>query len=119
MGDNDMSIIYCMVPRAYWQQWEEKEEYFPRDYEQEGFIHATKGDELLEVVADRVYPDFTGELLVLVVDEESCSAPVKYEQAKDGLLYPHIYGGLNRAAIVDVRKMERVENHWRMGHSVR
>lgn len=114
-----MSTIYCLVPSAYWQLWEEKAEYFPRDYEQEGFIHATKGDELLEVVANRVYPDFADELLVLVVDEKTCTSPVKYEQAKDGLLYPHIYGGLNQEAIVDVRKMERVQDRWRLGQSIR
>ncbi|HBZ82303.1 MULTISPECIES: DUF952 domain-containing protein [Brevibacillus] len=113
------SIIYCMVPKAYWEQWEEKEHYLPRDYEQEGFIHATKGDELLGKVADRVYGAFEGELFVLVVDESKSASPIKYEQASDGLLYPHIYGPLNHDAIADIRRMEKVDGHWRIGGSIR
>ncbi|GED72645.1 hypothetical protein BRE01_63470 [Brevibacillus reuszeri] len=112
-------IIYCMVPKTYWEQWEKREHYLPRDYEQEGFIHATKGDELLEIVADRVYPSFDGELLVLVVDETKTTSPIKYEQAKDGLLYPHIYGPLNHDAIIDIKSMQRTDGHWKLGASIR
>lgn len=114
-----MKTIYCLVPKSDWQQWEGKDHYLPRDYEQEGFIHATQGEELLTKVADRVYADYTGELFVLLVDEEKISSPVKYEQAKDGFLYPHIYGPLQQEAIVDVREMQRVQGHWVMGASIR
>lgn len=114
-----MNTIYCLVPKGYWEQWEKREHYLPRDYEQEGFIHATKGDELLGKVADRVYKDYEGELFVLVVDEDKTTSPVKYEQAKDGLLYPHIYGPLNHDAIVDVRSMQRADGHWGIGASIR
>ena len=114
-----MTTIYCLVPKSYWEQWEGRDHYLPRDYEQEGFIHATKGDDLLGKVADRVYATYEGELLVLVVDEARSSSPVKYEQAKDGLLYPHIYGPLNKDAIVDVKRMERTNGHWTLGASVR
>lgn len=113
-----MNVIYCLVPKAYWEQWADQDHYLPRDYEQEGFIHATKGDELLEVVANRVYKDFTDELLVLVVDEFKTTAPIKYEQAKDGLLYPHIYGSLNKDAIVEIRRMERASGKWTQGPSI-
>ena len=114
-----MTTIYCLVPKSYWEQWEGRDHYLPRDYEQEGFIHATKGDDLLGKVADRVYATYEGELLVLVIDEARSSSPVKYEQAKDGLLYPHIYGPLNKDAIVDVKSMERTNGHWTLGASVR
>lgn len=114
-----MNIIYCLVPKAYWEQWEGREHYLPRDYDQEGFIHATKGDELLTKVADRVYAGYEGELYVLVVDESKTTAPVKYEQAKDGLLYPHIYGPLNQDAIRAIRKMVRTDGHWAIGETIR
>lgn len=112
------NTIYCLVPKTYWEQWMDREHYLPRDYEQEGFIHATKGDELLGKVADRVYAAFVGELLVLVVDEQKSSSPIKYEEAKDGLLYPHIYGPLNHEAIVDVKRMVRTDGHWNLGPSI-
>ncbi|MFS0918779.1 DUF952 domain-containing protein [Brevibacillus sp. 179-C 1.1 NHS] len=112
-------IIYCLVPKAYWEKWIDQDHYLPRDYEQEGFIHATKGDELLEKVANRVYSQFDEELYVLVVDETKCTSEVKYEAAKDGLLYPHIYGPLNQDAIVDKKQMERIDGQWRLGTSIR
>lgn len=114
-----MSIIYCLVPKGYWEQWEGQDHYLPRDYEQEGFIHATKGDDLLGKVADRVYAEYEGELLVLVVEEARTASPIRYEKAKDGLLYPHIYGPLNQDAIVDVKRMRRMDGQWGIGRSVR
>lgn len=108
-----MNVIYCLVPATYWAQYEGKAEYYPRDYEQEGFIHATRGDELLVRVMNRVYTTFAGELLLLVIDEDRVTSDVKYEQASDGDLYPHIYGALNTDAIVEVRRMERgADGRW-------
>ncbi|MEJ8547957.1 DUF952 domain-containing protein [Brevibacillus borstelensis] len=114
-----MDIIYCLVPKSYWETWSGKETYLPRDYEQEGFIHATKGEELLRKVADRVYSDFADELYVLVIEEQKIVSPVKYEQAKDGLLYPHIYGPLNKDAILEIREMKRTNGHWSVAEAVR
>lgn len=110
-----METIYCLVPADYWAQFDDKAEYYPRDYEQAGFIHATKGDELLSKVANRVYADFAGELLVLVIDEARVSSQVKYEEAKDGRLYPHIYGPLNLDAIREVKRMSRMQGSWQIG----
>jgi uncharacterized protein (DUF952 family) len=110
-----MSIIYCLCPAAYWKAFKDKKEYIPRDYEQEGFIHATKGNDLLIKVANRVYKDFTEELLLLIIDENNITSDVKYEQAKDGNLYPHIYGPLNTNAITEIRLMKRTENGWVIG----
>jgi uncharacterized protein (DUF952 family) len=110
-----MDIIYCLCPAAYWEGYKDKAEYMPRDYEREGFIHATKGDDLLVKVANRVYRDFIGDLLLLVIDEGRIESEVKYEQAKDGKLYPHIYGPLNTDAIVQIKQMFKTENGWSIG----
>lgn len=107
-----MNIIYCLTPASYWATFADKTEYIPRDYEEEGFIHATKGDDLLYKVANRVYHNFNEELLLLVIDEKRVTSEIKYEQAKDGNLYPHIYGPLNMDAIADVKAMYRTEEGW-------
>ena len=54
-----------------------------------------------------------------MVDESKSASPVKYEEASDGLLYPHIYGPLNHDAIADIRRMEKMDGHWRIGGSIR
>jgi len=113
---HSMNTIYCLVPGPYWAQYAEKDEYVPRDYEEEGFIHATKGDELLARVTKRVYASYEGELLLLVIDESRVRHEVKYEQASDGNLYPHIYGPLNTDAITEIREMVRGEDGlWKIG----
>ena len=114
-----MNTIYCLVPAPYWANYAEKDEYIPRDYQQEGFIHATKGDDLLARVTGRVYRDYDGELLLLVIDENRVRNEVKYEQASDGNLYPHIYGPLNTDAITQIRKMVKgADGLWTIGETV-
>ncbi len=113
-----MQIIYCLVPKAYWATYRGKSYYLPRDYEQEGFIHATRGDDLLIKVANRVYATFTDELYLLVIREDLIQSEVKYEKAKDGNLYPHIYGELNQDAIMEIRQMKREDSGWTIGEVV-
>ncbi|MET3288845.1 UNVERIFIED_CONTAM: uncharacterized protein (DUF952 family) [Brevibacillus sp. OAP136] len=110
-----METIYCLVPETYWAGYADKGEYVSRTYEAEGFIHATKGDELLVKVANRVYPEFAEGLLVLEIDESKIKAKLLYEEASDGLMYPHIYGPLNTDAIVAVRRMTRETGFWQLG----
>lgn len=113
-----MKKIYCLVPKSYWEQFADREEYISRGYAEEGFIHATKGDDLVCRVADRVYITFTEELYLLVVAENQVSVAVKYETASDGLSYPHIYGPLNIEAVVDVKRMEKQNGNWTIGTSI-
>jgi len=102
-----MTIIYHLVPIAYWEAQPTDRPYAPADYAHEGFIHCTHGDEQLAVVANRYYRNDQREWLVLVLDEQAITAQVEYEPGGDGLLYPHIYGPLNRAAIREILHMPR------------
>jgi uncharacterized protein (DUF952 family) len=63
-------------------------------------------------VANRFYRD-TDELLVLCINASQLAHPLRDEPADTGELFPHIYGPINREAIVDVRQMERdTSGHW-------
>jgi len=97
-----MSIIYHLVPADYWHGLNPTTSYLPRDLENDGFIHCTRGLDLLLQVANTFYRDVPGEFLLLVIDERQISAEIKYE---DG--FPHIYGPLNQDAIVAVHTMPR------------
>jgi len=57
---------------------------------------------LLLQVANTYYWDVPGEFLLLVIVESQVSAEVKYEGG-----FPHIYGPLNRDAIVEAHTMPR------------
>lgn len=100
-------IIYHLVPREYWEAQPADRPYAPADYAREGFIHCTQGAAQIAVVANRYYRNDRREWLVLSLDEQALAAELKYEPGSDGLLYPHIYGPLNRDAVREVRVMPR------------
>jgi len=102
-----MTVIYHLVPIDYWEAQPADRPYTPADYAREGFIHCTQGEEQLAVVANRYYRNDPRAWLALVLDEQAVTAEIKYEPGGDGLLYPHIYGALNREAIREILHMPR------------
>jgi uncharacterized protein (DUF952 family) len=100
-------VIYHLVPSDYWEAQPADRPYRPADFDREGYIHCTRGDEQIAVVANRYYRNDPRDWLVLVLDEQAVTSEIKYEPGHDGLLYPHIYGSLNRDAIRAVRRLPR------------
>ena len=100
-------VIYHLVPSDYWESQPTDRLYTPADFAREGFIHCTRGEEQITVVANRYYRNDRRAWHVLVIDEQAVSSEIKYEPGRDGLLYPHIYGPLNREAVLNVLPMPR------------
>ena len=70
-----------------------------------GFIHGSFPDQVAQV-AEFLYADEDDELCVLVLDEDAIRAAgteVRLEDGGDGTLYPHVYGPIDPAWVVDVR----------------
>jgi uncharacterized protein (DUF952 family) len=97
-----VNVIYHLVPADHWHSCDPTTPYLPPDFESEGFIHCTRGLDLLLQVANTFYRDVPGEFLLLVIDDRQVTAKIKYENN-----FPHIYGPLNRDAIVTVYAMPR------------
>ena len=53
--------------------------------------------------------------MVALHDDDLVAAEIKYELGADGVQYPHIYGGLNRDAIVSVLRMPRLPEDMHAG----
>lgn len=66
----------------------------------EGFIHCSTPDQVVGV-ANYLFRGQCG-LVLLVIDPESVVPSIRYEDAGNGKLYPHIYGPLNVNAVVGV-----------------
>jgi uncharacterized protein (DUF952 family) len=101
------NIIYHLVPIDYWESQPADRPYTPADFAREGFIHCTQGDEQLAIVANRYYRNDQRTWYVLVIAEDALASELKYEPGADGGLYPHIYGPLNREAVIDMLPMPR------------
>ena len=101
------SLIYHLVPQDDWAASPPDRPYTPAAYAHEGFIHCTSGEKQLAVVANRYYRNDRRVWVALAIAEERVSSQIKYEPGTDGLLYPHIYGALNRDAVMAVLPMPR------------
>lgn len=78
-----------------------------RTLAEEGFIHASRGDQW-QAVRDRFYADVTEPLVLLVIDPERLSSPV-VEEAVPGTTetYPHVYGAIDVDAVVQTIPLDQ------------
>jgi uncharacterized protein (DUF952 family) len=88
------------TPADYFSQYD-----LPPRFAEEGFIHTTEGADNLAAVGNRYYKDDPGDYLVLYIDKALVKSLVRYDDPDE--IYPHIYGPLNRDAIVAVRSAPR------------
>jgi uncharacterized protein (DUF952 family) len=80
-------------------------DYLPSTFDADGFIHCTDGAENLIDTANRYYRADPREFVALVIDLSKVRAEVLYEDV--GRIYPHIYGPLNRDAVVRLAPVRR------------
>jgi uncharacterized protein (DUF952 family) len=106
---NRPQLLHITDP-ATWQQSRAAGEYAMSTrgvtLAEEGFIHCSLPHQVLRI-ADLVYPD-TADLIILVIDTDQLTAPVRYEAAEPGgEQFPHIYGPLQVSAVVETVAVSR------------
>ncbi|MBM4424163.1 MAG: DUF952 domain-containing protein [Chloroflexi bacterium] len=111
-----MQILH-LVPAAYFHSLPAAEPYLPAEFAADGFIHCTAEPEVMLEIANRFYANVPGEILVLEIDSDRVTSEVKWEPpihpggtpapASAERLFPHVYGPLNRDAIVGIRAAAR------------
>lgn len=106
--------IYHLVPAGYFYSLPPDQPYLTREFAQEGFIHCTGAPEIVHLVANEHMRQTPGDFLVLIIDPDRLVAPLRWEPAPTPpglptgtLEFPHVYGLLNRDAILDIRRMRR------------
>ncbi|PRY40976.1 uncharacterized protein (DUF952 family) [Spirosoma oryzae] len=102
-----MSRIYHVVTTADWAAAENQPTYEAGSLQTEGFIHASERGQVAGVL-ERYYKDVP-DLLLLHIDPAKLTAELRYEVATNNELFPHIYGPINREAVVDVETIDRTE----------
>jgi uncharacterized protein (DUF952 family) len=76
----------------------------PESLATEGFIHCSTVEQVV-ATADRIFQG-SGALLLLVVDPDRLTAPLKWERATDvDAEFPHVFGPLNVDAVVGTAVM--------------
>jgi uncharacterized protein (DUF952 family) len=109
-------MIYHLVPAQEYDRAPPGQAFVPAAYAADGFVHCTHERSVLLEVARRFYQEVPGEFLVLDIDPARLSAELRFEPGAPpaqagsplaGVLFPHIYGPIDREAIVAVRRAQR------------
>jgi uncharacterized protein (DUF952 family) len=93
-------LTYHLTPKAWWDVADPNGPLSAPSLATEGFIHCTDGAVEMVATANRHYRADPGEFVVLTVDLERISSVWRVEDP--GRTYPHIFGLIDRAAIVAV-----------------
>lgn len=92
--------IYHIVTPDVWENFKDKDFYEAESLQTEGFIHCSFAGQL-EAVLQRYYRD-AESVLILEIDPEKLASKLIEEPSTGGEIYPHIYGVINREAIVRI-----------------
>jgi uncharacterized protein (DUF952 family) len=102
--------------RPVWAAWRDGGAYNPPSLASNGFVHCTGDDDRMLAVANRFYAGEPDDLVVVTLDETRLTSEVRWEAPAhpDGSpptgtepSFPHVYGPLDRDAVVGVRRLVR------------
>lgn len=96
-------IIHVTTPEA-WRRQSDAPAYEADSLQSQGYIHNCRPAQLRGVLGRH----FAGHraLLLLVIDPAQLTADVREEEARHGERYPHVYGPIDRSAVVSVLPIE-------------
>jgi uncharacterized protein (DUF952 family) len=101
-------VTLHLTTEDVWAAHERASLYYPERFADEGFVHCTDGEAHVIDVGNRYYRADPRPFLVLDVDLSKVRARAIYED--EARIYPHIYGPIDRDAILRVRRVERAGN---------
>jgi len=97
-------FIYHVVLPDYWKQFKGKDTFTPPTFQEEGFIHCCTKEQIEYVLT--TYFVGVEEIVLLKLATDLLTAKVLIEPA-NGQEFPHIYGPINRKAIIGVEKINQ------------
>ena len=97
-------MIYHVLSKLNWQKATQQGFYEAESLAAEGFIHASK-EEQVSGVLERYFKDQT-ELILLHIDEHKLTSPFAYEFSSSvNEAFPHIFGRLNLDAVLKIQEI--------------
>jgi uncharacterized protein (DUF952 family) len=100
-----MRPTFHLVPTEAWVAADPGIPYEAASLASEGFIHCTDGAAEVVATANRHYRDDPADFLVLTIDLDAAGSPWRIEDERG--IYPHVFGPIERAAVMTVAAMAR------------
>ena len=95
-------IIYHIVTPEVWEKFKDENEYEAESLAAENFIHCSYRHQL-DGVLERYYKN-QRKILILHINPHLLAAKLIAEPSTNGEIYPHIYGKINKTAIVEAEE---------------
>jgi uncharacterized protein (DUF952 family) len=95
-------LIYHIVLPEVWEKFETEDFYEAESLRSESFIHCSFAEQV-EGVLQRYYKD-KEKVLILTIEPEKLTCELVNEPSTNNEIYPHIYGKINRDAIVGIEE---------------
>jgi len=93
-------MIYHITTAEHYHSFAGKDYYESPALHEEGFIHCSTEDQVSGIL--QRYFDGQSNLFLLVIDAAKLKSRLKIEAASNGELFPHVYGPVNKSAIVSI-----------------
>jgi uncharacterized protein (DUF952 family) len=95
--------IYHITTKSWWAKWVDTDYYESPTFNEETFIHLSTQSQVNGVL-ERYYVN-QKDLLKLHIDTYKLKSKLIYEQSTNGELFPHLYGKLNKDAVILVEEI--------------
>jgi uncharacterized protein (DUF952 family) len=99
----ERELIYHITSSAWWNEQSSTDFYATETLDKEGFIHCSTSEQVKGTL-DRYYANQNG-LLLLHIDPTLLKAELKFEKSTNDELFPHVFGEINKDAIVKVEEI--------------
>jgi uncharacterized protein (DUF952 family) len=97
-------MIYHVITEKDWNEQKNDTSIEVPSLQTEGFIHCCTKSQLSGVL-DRYFKGIM-DLLILELDTTKIEAEVRFEKSTNEELFPHVYGAINKSAIVRTYSLE-------------
>lgn len=94
--------VYHIVTPEVWEKFRDENFYEAASLQTEGFIHCSFAEQV-ETVLRRYYTD-AEKVLLLEIESEKLTSKLAEEPSTGGEIYPHVYGQINKNAIVGIEE---------------
>ena len=116
--------IYHLAPASELRAGTTSTGYSPGRLQEDGFVHCAGSPAVALAVAADYFKDLGEPLYVLVIDPARLDPEVRFEAAapidgggtahlEEATSFPHVYGPIDRAAIVEAARLEPAEDGFR------
>lgn len=95
-----MNITYHGTPKRYFEGLDPDRPYLPAAFAKDGFIHCTNGRQAVSIILTEHCGSDPEPYVYLLIDTDRVTSTVCYDDP--ARVFPHIYGPLNRDAIIAV-----------------